>query len=97
MYIIIRGKRNYCHSAALSKMPSRIRDAMRRSAASSSSAAALASAMARTLRLARQSGSLNLSSRDFHSFPDEVFRLYELLDEDEHSWECAVLRKLDLR
>ncbi|KAG6612500.1 Leucine-rich repeat-containing protein 40 [Phytophthora cinnamomi] len=67
---------------------------MRRSAASSSSAPA--NAMARTLRLARQSGSLNLSSRDFQAFPEEVFRLYELLDEDERSWECAVLRKLDL-
>lgn len=74
-----------------------IRDAMRRSAASSASSAAPASAMARTLRLARQSGSLNLSSRDFQSFPEEVFRLYELLGEDERSWECAVLRKLDLR
>lgn len=52
--------------------------------------------MARTMRLARQSGSLNLSSRDFHAFPDEVFRLYDDLDEDEHSWECAVLKKLDL-
>eukprot|EP00644_Phytophthora_capsici_P012617 jgi/Phyca11/567013/estExt2_Genewise1.C_PHYCAscaffold_230220 len=46
--------------------------------------------MARTMRLARQSGSLNLSSRDFHAFPDEVFRLYDDLDEDEHSWECAL-------
>ncbi|KAL3667501.1 hypothetical protein V7S43_007721 [Phytophthora oleae] len=72
-----------------------LRDAMRRSAASSSSATQ-GSAMARTLRLARQSGSLNLSSRDFHAFPEEVFRLYDNLDEDEHSWECAVLKKLDL-
>ncbi|KAK1932574.1 Leucine-rich repeat-containing protein 40 [Phytophthora citrophthora] len=72
-----------------------LRDAMRRSAASSSSAAQ-GSAMARTLRLARQSGSLNLSSREFHAFPGEVFRLYDDLDEDEHSWECAVLKKLDL-
>ncbi|POM68518.1 hypothetical protein PHPALM_15316 [Phytophthora palmivora] len=70
-----------------------LRDAMRRSAASSS---AQGSAMARTLKLARQSGSLNLSSRDLHAFPEEVFRLYETLDEDEHSWECAVLQKLDL-
>ncbi|KAE8988452.1 hypothetical protein PR003_g23192 [Phytophthora rubi] len=70
-----------------------IRDAIRRSAAATP---APSNAMARTLRLARQSGSLNLSSRDLQSFPDEVFRLYELLDEDERSWECAVLRKLDL-
>ncbi|KAE9325049.1 hypothetical protein PR003_g16583 [Phytophthora rubi] len=69
-------------------------DAIRRSAAATP---APSNAMARTLRLARQSGSLNLSSRDLQSFPDEVFRLYELLDEDERSWECAVLRKLDLR
>ncbi|CAI5708654.1 unnamed protein product [Peronospora destructor] len=75
-------------------MASRIQDAMRRSA--SSSVAVSAAAMKRTFRLARQSGCLNLSSRDFHTFPDEVFRLYQLLDEDEHSWECAVLRKLDL-
>ncbi|CAI5718491.1 hypothetical protein KXD40_000149 [Peronospora effusa] len=75
-------------------MSSRIRDAMRRS--TSSSVATSAAAMTRTFRLARQSGCLNLSSRDFHTFPDEIFRLYELLDEDEHSWECAVLRKLDL-
>ena len=68
---------------------------MRRSA--SSAVAASNAAMTRTLRLARQSGCLNLSSRDFHAFPDEVFRLYELLDEDERRWECAVLRKLDLR
>jgi hypothetical protein len=53
--------------------------------------------MARTLRLARQSGSLNLSSRELRAFPEEVFRLYELLDEDERSWECAELKKLDLR
>ncbi|KAI9921463.1 hypothetical protein PsorP6_000305 [Peronosclerospora sorghi] len=69
---------------------------MWRSTASSSSTATPASAMAHSLRMARQSGSLNLSSRDFHAFPDEVFRFYELLEEDEHSWECAVLRKLDL-
>ncbi|KAE8891019.1 hypothetical protein PF003_g24819 [Phytophthora fragariae] len=60
-----------------------IRDAIRRSAAATP---APSNAMARTLRLARQSGSLNLSSRDLQSFPDEVFRLYELLDEDERSW-----------
>ncbi|KAH7492130.1 Leucine-rich repeat-containing protein 40 [Phytophthora ramorum] len=60
------------------------------------SSAPQASAMARTLRLARQTGSLNLSSRDLCAFPVEVFRLYELLDEDERSWECAVLKKLDL-
>ncbi|EEY53634.1 uncharacterized protein PITG_07321 [Phytophthora infestans T30-4] len=70
-----------------------LRDAMRRS---QEAPAAQNSAMARTLRLARQSGSLNLSSRDFHVFPNEVFRLYDELDEDEHSWECAVLKKLDL-
>ncbi|KAL4161778.1 hypothetical protein PRNP1_002330 [Phytophthora ramorum] len=60
------------------------------------SSAPQASAMARTLRLARQTGSLNLSSRDLCAFPVEVFRLYELLEEDERSWECAVLKKLDL-
>uniref|UniRef100_A0AAV1VEW8 Disease resistance R13L4/SHOC-2-like LRR domain-containing protein n=1 Tax=Peronospora matthiolae TaxID=2874970 RepID=A0AAV1VEW8_9STRA len=76
-------------------MPSKFA-AMRRSAAASASAAAPGTAMARTLRMARQSGSLNLSSRDLVSFPDEVFRLYEQLDDDERSWECAVLRKLDL-
>ena len=69
---------------------------MRRSP-SSSSVAAPAASMARSLRTARQSGCLNLSSRDFCSFPDEILRLYEELDEDEHSWECSVLRKLDLR
>ncbi|CAH0516396.1 unnamed protein product [Peronospora belbahrii] len=79
-------------------MTSRKQDAIRRSTSSSSSSVATpaAAAMARTLRLARQSGCLNLSSRDFHSFPEEVFRLYEVLDENEHSWECAILRKLDL-
>ncbi|OWZ03037.1 hypothetical protein PHMEG_00025301 [Phytophthora megakarya] len=66
---------------------------MRRSAPSS---AAQVSTMSRTLKLARQSGSLNLSSRDLRVFPQEVFHLYEMLDEDEHSWECEVLRKLDL-
>ncbi|KAG6961621.1 hypothetical protein JG688_00008988 [Phytophthora aleatoria] len=69
-----------------------LRDAMRAAAAP----AAQGSAMARTLRIARQSGNLNLSSRDIRVFPDEVFRLYDELDEDEHSWECAVLKKLDL-
>ena len=77
-------------------MPSKFA-AMRRSATSSASAAAPGSSMARILRMARQSGSLNLYSRDMVSFPDEVFRLYEQLDDDERSWECAVLRKLDLR
>ena len=66
-------------------------------ASPAAAAAAPGTAIARTLRIARQSGSLNLSSRDLVSFPDEVFRLYEQLDDDEHSWECAVLRKLDLR
>ncbi|KAG7381860.1 hypothetical protein PHYPSEUDO_005516 [Phytophthora pseudosyringae] len=72
-----------------------LRAAMRRSEASSA-AAGQGSAMARTLRLARQSGSLNLSSRDSRAFPEEVFRLYDELDEGERSWECAVLKKLDL-
>ncbi|ETP34042.1 hypothetical protein, variant [Phytophthora nicotianae P10297] len=71
-----------------------LRDAMRRSAGAAPEEKS--SAMAHTLRLARQSGNLNLSSRDFRVFPKEVFRLYDELDEDEHSWECAVLKKLDL-
>ncbi|KAG7400963.1 hypothetical protein PHYBOEH_003553 [Phytophthora boehmeriae] len=61
-----------------------------------SPAAPQASAMARTLRLARQSGALNLSNRELRAFPTEIFRLYEDLDEDERSWECASLVNLDL-
>ncbi|KAI9999095.1 hypothetical protein PInf_003778 [Phytophthora infestans] len=55
-----------------------LRDAMRRSAAAP---AAQNFAMARTLRLARQYGSLNLSSRDFHVFPNELDLSYNEIAE----------------
>ncbi|KAL7680652.1 putative leucine-rich repeat domain superfamily [Plasmopara halstedii] len=77
-------------------MPSRVslRDVKQRSAVRSFTLEEYA--MARTLRQARQSGTLNLSSRDLRAFPDEIFRLYDELDEDENSWECVALKKLDL-
>lgn len=71
-----------------------LRDAMRGSTRNFS--VLQKSSMACTMRQARQSGILNLTSRDFRVFPDELFRLYDELDEDEKSWECAVLTKLDL-
>ncbi|KAF1329234.1 Leucine-rich repeat-containing protein 40, partial [Globisporangium splendens] len=51
---------------------------------------------ARAYRIARQSGSLNLSTREIKAFPHEILRLRELVEEDERSWDCAPLHKIDL-
>ncbi|GLD92906.1 hypothetical protein PINS_up001485 [Pythium insidiosum] len=53
-------------------------------------------AMARAYRVARQSGQLNISSRGLTAFPMEILRLFELVEEDEKSWECVPLVKVDL-
>ncbi|KAJ0404854.1 hypothetical protein P43SY_007936 [Pythium insidiosum] len=53
-------------------------------------------AMARAYRVARQSGQLNISSRGLTAFPKEILRLFELVEEDEKSWECVPLVKVDL-
>ncbi|GAB9464284.1 hypothetical protein Gpo141_00001719 [Globisporangium polare] len=75
-----------------------LRDARRLHGANGGKSAASSSSNpnARAYRIARQSGLLNLSTRSLQEFPKEILRLHELADEDERSWECAMLQKVDL-
>uniref|UniRef100_K3X9W6 Disease resistance R13L4/SHOC-2-like LRR domain-containing protein n=1 Tax=Globisporangium ultimum (strain ATCC 200006 / CBS 805.95 / DAOM BR144) TaxID=431595 RepID=K3X9W6_GLOUD len=76
-----------------------LRDARRLHAANGSTANSKSGGShphARAYRIARQSGSLNLSTREIKAFPHEILRLHELAEEDERSWDCAPLHKVDL-
>ncbi|KDO31536.1 hypothetical protein SPRG_19496 [Saprolegnia parasitica CBS 223.65] len=52
--------------------------------------------MQRVLRQSRQSGTLNLTSRDLTHVPAEVLFPLKHLEADEKHWECIDLYKLDL-
>lgn len=58
-----------------------LREAMRQRQRAAGGGAATGNPHARAYRVARQTGHLNLSSRDLAAFPLEILRLHELVDE----------------
>ncbi|TYZ62515.1 hypothetical protein PybrP1_008725 [[Pythium] brassicae (nom. inval.)] len=73
-----------------------LRDARRLHTTAAGSGGTSSNPNARAYRIARQTGHLNLSTRSLAAFPREILRLHELAEEDERSWESAVLQKVDL-
>ncbi|TMW66370.1 hypothetical protein Poli38472_004135 [Pythium oligandrum] len=84
-----------------------LREAMRRNAqqkrqqemqgsASGGAGGGAGQGLARAYRQARQTGQLNISTRNLKDFPMEILRLHELVEADEKSWECLALQKADL-
>ncbi|RLN92892.1 hypothetical protein BBJ28_00021544 [Nothophytophthora sp. Chile5] len=63
-----------------------LRDAMRRNAQPAG--------LARAYRVARQSGQLNLSSRELRAFPPDVFRFYDMVEEVGDMLQLGKLYKL---